>query len=258
MAETDGTCEYVLDPDDPETWGGEKGEVSEAASFLDNNGVWSCPHKAEEGKNKCIFHLPIKEKDRKRVEDRFKSKVNDSEEQFDRQFIGAKFDAINLKDEYIEVQNKSPIYFSYSTFTSSVDFRSSTWDTELRFNNCYFGGEALFGGAIFNQGAVFGRAIFDERAFFKSTEFDEKANFGGVEFKGEFNLVLAECMNGAFLQIRNSERRHGSQKHILRIAQILESQNFSMKQFLTGPTSQMAFAFYPQHLLKILLSRVRL
>jgi hypothetical protein len=72
MSNTDGTCEYVLDPDDPETWGGEEGEecyVDE--EVLNEDGVWTCPHDTEDGKDLCIFHLPVEEKDDEEVVDAF-------------------------------------------------------------------------------------------------------------------------------------------------------------------------------------------
>jgi len=63
MPEVDGTCEYVLDPDDPDTWGGEEGDECHVRDeVLNKDGVWTCPHDAEEGKNQCIFHQSIDEK----------------------------------------------------------------------------------------------------------------------------------------------------------------------------------------------------
>lgn len=72
MSETDGTCEYVLDPDDPETWGGEEGDkcyVDE--EVLNEDGEWTCPHDAEESEELCIFHLPVEEKDDEKAAEAF-------------------------------------------------------------------------------------------------------------------------------------------------------------------------------------------
>jgi hypothetical protein len=58
MSDVDDTCEYVLDPDDPETWGGEGTECYVDENVLNEEGVWSCPHAAMDDRSRCIFHAP--------------------------------------------------------------------------------------------------------------------------------------------------------------------------------------------------------
>lgn len=55
-----GTCEYVLDPDVPDTQGGSgDSRCFVSSSDLNDEGVWTCPHDAEESENLCPFHLPV-------------------------------------------------------------------------------------------------------------------------------------------------------------------------------------------------------
>jgi hypothetical protein len=77
MSDVDGTCEYVLDPDDPETWGGEEGdECFVDEDVLNENDVWNCPHEAEDTfeteygeMGLCLFHAPVDKKEDEAVVD---------------------------------------------------------------------------------------------------------------------------------------------------------------------------------------------
>jgi hypothetical protein len=102
MTDTDGTCEYVLDPDNPETWGGEEGdECYVDEEVLNEDGVWTCPHNAEENTDLCIFHISNSEKDSNEVNSAFKEKISDISDNSgpvaeELQFIGAYFKELNL------------------------------------------------------------------------------------------------------------------------------------------------------------------
>lgn len=55
MNDADRTCEYVLDPDNPDTWGEEESnECYVDDEVLNGDGVWACAYTAEDREKLCL------------------------------------------------------------------------------------------------------------------------------------------------------------------------------------------------------------
>jgi uncharacterized protein YjbI with pentapeptide repeats len=223
MSDVDGTCEYVLDPDDPETWGGEEGdECYVDDEVLNEDGMWSCPHDTETGKDRCIFHLPVAEKDDEKVVDAFLDAIDEttdsesSKTQKRLQFIAAKFGDFDLSENPPKIIGKNiGIDISHTEVDGILDWSGSIFDIShlclcgieftdaVTFKSVEFRGETSFRSAEFREEASFcfvecegetsfRSAKFSEEASFRFAEFRKEASFravkfgGGVEFGAEF------------------------------------------------------------------------
>lgn len=109
MSDRIGTCEYVLDPFDPSTWGGTDGDWCYVDDALNENGRWACPHDAVVGENLCLFHLPPAQKDDEDVTAAVLDSLDHSVEHGEtdrrrecRQFIGARFGSLVIRDRTLE------------------------------------------------------------------------------------------------------------------------------------------------------------
>lgn len=96
MANVDGKCEYVFDPENPEIPDRNAPNPSVAEELLNEEGVWRCPHDTAAGADLCIFHLPVSEKDDTEVVEEFLAVVeeataddNPSDQPRTLQFLGA-------------------------------------------------------------------------------------------------------------------------------------------------------------------------
>ena len=182
MSNANGTCKYVLDPDDPETWGGEEGDgcyVDE--EVLNEDGVWTCPHDAEDGKDLCIFHLPVAEKDEEETVDAFLDAINEAATSDDSsgrtlQFFGAKFGEFDLSENPpdITIEDRK-LVMNHAEIAGALDWSGSMIGvsaTHLNGIKCV--DDAVFRGAEFG-----GDAIFKDVEFGGDTVFTW-AEFGGI------------------------------------------------------------------------------
>lgn len=218
MAGTDGTCEYVLDPDDPETWGGEEGqECLIDEELLNDDGVWSCPHEAEEGQELCIFHLPVDEKGDEEVVEAFLHSIENTASNTQRQksqFLAAKFGEFKLGEPEVEecqpdfsgAGTEVGISMLYATVTgelrwselpfsisclccAGVKFLNSVslFEVDFRkrvdFSGVDFGEWVSFSGIEFGRQVDFSEAKFEGRASFSQVEFGGLADFSGAKFE---------------------------------------------------------------------------
>ena len=210
MPSVDDTCEYVFDPEDPETWGGEEDNgcyVSE--KVLNEDDVWTCPHEVEQGEDLCIFHLPVERKDDEEVVDvllqtlEIAVSINDLHMQRRKgQFIGARFGSINLKEieeigssdliinlkhvqfagevELHDVAIMCSVSFDGAKFHRTVDFKDSTFQNFVSLR------------AVFEQGINCQGTIFCESAHFQNaTFFDPIANYEDATFEG--NAIFGQA-----------------------------------------------------------------
>jgi uncharacterized protein YjbI with pentapeptide repeats len=229
MSAADGTCEYVLDPDDPETWGGEVGDKCYVDDeILNEEGVWICPYDAEEGEDLCIFHLPVENKDDKKVVEAFLDEVDDTTESKVQRlhFIGSQFGTFDLTDNTLEiVVEQGEIEMSHvevggrfnwsdSVFNTRIRFRGARFDEDTNFGSAKFNKEADFTGVEFRSDtdfhavefkrADFGVALFEGDSDFQDAEFGLKANFYATEFGDvDFQNTEFKC----FADFRNAEFR---------------------------------------------------
>ena len=118
MSNADGTCEYVLDPDDPETWGGELGdECHDNKESLNEENVWSCPHFKSEGHEFCIFHKPIEQKENSNLIEELLDIIRESSTGSTKsEFLGAKFGDVNISDSVFGTESEVPINLKHSRF----------------------------------------------------------------------------------------------------------------------------------------------
>jgi uncharacterized protein YjbI with pentapeptide repeats len=159
MSSVDGICEYVLDPDDPESWGGEAGdECYIGENILNEGGVWSCSHDVEEGEDLCIFHLPVDKKDEGEVIDTFLNMLEEASKSDDTaiqdrklQFLGAKFGRFDLSGIKIAGADNDSINLSYSQFKREVDLKGTTIESRINVTGAQFEKRADFTDATFNS-----------------------------------------------------------------------------------------------------------
>ena len=209
MSENGGTCQYVLDPNDPETWkGNERGNPQGAEplvpeenkcrvddAVLNEDGVWACPHAAEERDGLCIFHLPLAEKDETQVFDAFvdvvESRHEDDTAERDqaRQFLGATFGHIDLGSYDGMKRVPGDLRLSYADIEGAVDFSGVVFEGDVSFAGATFRPEpsasaretaVSFERATFTADADFTDATFGTTGDFRGATFEARAEFAGV------------------------------------------------------------------------------
>jgi len=204
MSDVDGTCEYVLDPDDPETWGGEEGDECYAdKEVLNEDGVWTCHHDAEAGRDACIFHLPVTEKDGEAVVDAFLTALDDAATGEDPetkerklQFLGSRFGEFDLTDTLPEVvEGQIDVDLTHSEIEGILDWSDSIFTTaRLRLQALRCAKSASFESVKFGGDVDFTNAEFSGDVDFSDVEFSEDAIFWDTEFGGDINF---RCVEGA-------------------------------------------------------------
>jgi uncharacterized protein YjbI with pentapeptide repeats len=199
MSDVDGTCEYVLDPDDPETWGGEEGdECYVDEEVLNEDGVWTCPHDAEEGEYLCIFHLPVEEKNDEEVVEEFLNTLDeaiasDESETQKRhlQFLGAKFGRFGLDEGTSKIAtDRNKINFNHSIFTNEINLSDTIINTQ----------QVSLQGVRCIDDAIFLNVKVDGNVRFQGSKFEGRVDFSYSEFAGFFEAEMAEFNNGVLFE----------------------------------------------------------
>lgn len=199
MSDVNDTCEYVLDPDDPETWGGEDGDACHVGEeSLNDDGVWTCPHDAVEGENLCIFHFPPQNKEDGHVSNAFLDAV----EQFDassngqstrsNEFIGARFGSLSLTDADTIGSGSFRIDLSHAEFDGVVDWSGTTFESDVS-----------IAGAKFRNGLDLGGVTFDGSVFAPSVTIRAGEGLGnqlrlGARYTDEANFAHATFAGNSF------------------------------------------------------------
>jgi uncharacterized protein YjbI with pentapeptide repeats len=212
VSETARTCDYVLDPGDPKTWGGEEGdECRVREEILTEEGLWECPHESEgvyettkEKKEFCLFHAPINKKDDEQVNETLKKQIESPDRQSQREFLGAKFGAVKLNES---LSANGPVHFSQATFESleikegqfsqEVYFYGVTADGETIFRYTTFEHNTHFSAVRFLEDATFANCVFERDISFVNAKFHQDANFRGSEFIGEAGFNKVKFCNDA-------------------------------------------------------------
>jgi uncharacterized protein YjbI with pentapeptide repeats len=213
MTDVDGTCGYELDPEVPETWGGEEGEefyISE--EVLNVDGVWSCPHDTKDGEELCIFHLPTDSKNSDNVTTAFIDILKQLSEEPNTytqksHFINAKFGEMDLSDKTLPEINDF-INLSYSSFESEVSWEGTTINSDLYIRGATFQDEASFRGSNFNRTVKISSTVFKGRTLFGGAIFEDKTDFWTVKFESQA-LIGAEFINECSFQHSTFEERTG-------------------------------------------------
>lgn len=196
-----GTCEYILDPKEPETWGGSAGEqchIDPAA--LNEDGLWTCPHDAAHEEDLCLFHLPVEKKEDRAVIEAFVQALETAADAPDSQtrervlqFIGARFGTFDLRDYSVDgLPTAAGIDLSYASVADSLDWRDATLDIEfLLFIGTRFGGNVSFEGVAFGEYTAFLAAEFAGDANFEAAVFGGEGDFRSASFSGDTSFSSA-------------------------------------------------------------------
>jgi len=220
MSGDDGTCEYVLNPDNPETWGGEEGdECLVKPNITNEEGIWTCPHTAQEEEKLCIFHIPVDRKSDAEVINKFKSLIAGGIETH--QFIGAKFGKFHLSGlSPRDLSTDTKINFSHATFGGEVDWSESNicaqelefrgavfrkpckfidtdFECEVSFTHSNFEHRAVFSGAKFSEPAIFANATFQEKVVLTGVKFNSICGFMNATINGDISFNQAVFERGA-------------------------------------------------------------
>jgi len=197
------TCGYEFDPEESEQVAAS--EISSDAEFLNQEDVWSCPHRSYESSENCIFHTPDIRDDtaaRKLFLSTLADSATSAAESSPHRFIGAQIEALPLSNVVIEAPHTHPIDFRYSRIgvvdlehaeiLVPLNLTGSTIGT-LEGHNAEFGGrlECLDGtiencrveSAQFRERTLFSRTQFSRVNFF-NTVFDERVLFTDCTFTG--------------------------------------------------------------------------
>lgn len=207
MTDADVSCEYVLDPNDPQTWGGSPGDQCYIdTEILNEHGVWTCPHEVADGESRCQFHLPVDEKDNEETVDAFVDTVltamestDPSRQERNLQFIGARFGTFNLGNNPKRFETDGTrIDLSYSRFEDSLDLSGSTFDTgPVYFIGTRFQGTVSFDDVTFEDYVAFLAAEFEGRATFDSTTFSDEGDFRSATFRESTSFCDGDFGNRA-------------------------------------------------------------
>lgn len=207
MTDGGGTCERSIRVVDDDAY--RERDVPEGS--LTDDGVWRCPHDAVRGDNRCIFHVPIDEKDAEAVRDAFASAIDGgvapemgSDDALARrrrtEFVDAEFGSLQFPEGAVvgDADVETPIYLSHATFDGDVRFEDATFVRGAFFTGATFEGGANFSETTFEDDTRFNGVTFRENAAFDHTVFEEEVRSGGVTFEGEadfYRAAFAEDLN---------------------------------------------------------------
>lgn len=216
MSDADGPCEYVLDPDDPETWGGKEGdECYVDEDVLNKDGVWTCPHDSQEGEDLCIFHLPVDEKEDEHVVEAFLDALDEAAESDDPEVRNRKLQFLNTRFGKFDLSENPPdialddgrLTMSYAEIAGEVDWSSAVLDIPfISLQSVEFGGVADFGPVKFGGVTDFSRAEFGGVASFLGAEFGDEAVFTFSAFNQKVSMNAEFGGEADFLGVEFSER----------------------------------------------------
>jgi hypothetical protein len=160
----------------------------------------------------CLFHLPTKEKDIEKFEQKFKERLIEIEEKVtetEKLPLEELVDARNglLYDfRYVCFPSKVSFYkynfvafanFSKTTFLEDANFKSATFSAVADFSYVTFSNEASFRWTVFLAYADFRLVTFSSNADFKSARFENGANFIAGTFLDDINFNLATFSDNA-------------------------------------------------------------
>ncbi|ACV11893.1 hypothetical protein Huta_1720 [Halorhabdus utahensis DSM 12940] len=172
---------------------------------------WSCPHEAVEGREKCIFHLTSKERERDDISDEYvanQARKLATERTEKATLIGANLPELDLSDTIVSSESGGLLDLRFSSISGELNFNDTlveipvsavgaelTGGIELR--NTTFEKEVSFYGSRIKS-TIEGMAVqFQGRAIFArilasysvrlrdSTIFEKTATFSQLEIKGK-------------------------------------------------------------------------
>lgn len=208
-------CDYKFDPDNPESWGGSEGDECYISNgLLDSTGYWRCPHKKYRDNDRCVFHMDG-EPENKTREDHFlielsKKTTTPGEDDRLNEFIGAKFDRLNLerlsgKDsrldsipplhlEHCEFNNRTNL--SGLSFEDDIYLSGSSFYSDLVISDGIFNGQADFRGINVNGGIDFSDSMFNGRMRLNDATVSGRVDLSGAIFSQYCDLSGSEFDSG--------------------------------------------------------------
>jgi len=226
MSNVDNVCEYVCNLTKFETEESDRHRYyplpEQHSDEQSGEPVWSCIHESAgkvDGEHRCIFHLPLDEKEDDAVVESFlnkidlvKNKDHVSEYPEELQFIGAELGDFELDFEFSELEANINIGFNLATVSGRLHWRMSgdqnvnvafpgaRIDNEVEFDinnsknsgNINFDGANLGSDAIFNQVNISGDVVFYNAKIGGDIDLGKSviksANFTDTEIGGDVNL----------------------------------------------------------------------
>ncbi|WP_340099074.1 pentapeptide repeat-containing protein [Salinibaculum salinum] len=198
-----GTCEYILDPDVPDTWGGsDDSRCFVSSSDLNDEGVWTCPHDAEKGEDLCLFHLPVEQKEDNRVTSALLKAVNSIDDDIEEsrlrtQFIGARFGELKIEGESFELPSDQPIDLTHCRFQDHISLTDSKFSAEIDFTGATFEGGLEIVDTTFGRSVNFNCSSFDGKTLFDGVRFDDRVYFKMITASAPLELT-STTLNGWF------------------------------------------------------------
>lgn len=205
MSEHPGTCEYVLDPYDPSTWGGEEEDWCYVEAELNEDGVWPCPHDAVEDGELCVFHLPPEQKDDDEVTAAFVDALDRAAEADDgerganddgtrsdaetrqpgQEFLGARFGTFDVRGRTLAGAGDAPLNLKHARFDGEIDGEETVVEPRLRLD-----GATVAGGAYFRGTTV------EKDVSLRGVTVENGIDFGGATVASDADLREAAVTGG--------------------------------------------------------------
>ena len=117
-----------------------------------------------EGKHYCLFHLPSKDKDIAKFEEKFRARLKAVEDKI------AEIEKLP-EDEQAEAKSGISYDFRYVWFPSELNFINYKFTADADFSSATFTADAYFSAATFTADAYFSSATFTADAYFRSATF---------------------------------------------------------------------------------------
>jgi hypothetical protein len=165
-----------------------------------------------EGKHYCLFHLPTKDKNIEKFEQKFRERLVKTEEKVTaiaRLPIEEQEDARNelIYDfRYVCFPSKLNLYeynfavfanFSEANFLSEANFNHATFSAVADFSKVTFSNDVSFRWTVFSAYADFRLATFSAYSDFKSASFENGVNFISGIFSGDTNFKQVTFLGDA-------------------------------------------------------------
>ena len=208
------TCTYEFDPEESEQ--AVASDIASDAEFLNQEGVWSCPHRSYESSENCIFHTPDVRDDtaaRKLLLSTLEDSATSAAESSPHRFIGAQIEVLPLNNVVIKAPHTHPIDFRYSRI-GVVDLEHAEILVPLNMTGSmigtFEGHNTEFSGRLECLNATIENcrvesARFHERTLFSRTRFS-RANFFNTVF--EERAIFADCEFTGYSLFKNTDFHH--------------------------------------------------
>ncbi|MEO0050415.1 MAG: pentapeptide repeat-containing protein [candidate division WOR-3 bacterium] len=161
---------------------------------------WRCPFEPEPGKELCIFHLPLDQKEPKEF---YKHLANYLLALYEKNQTPESKKFLEEKKPWILNEKNDKLFDRYKGYVipgkdwDFIGFVFPAMDDKHNFQEFIFPMDAYFSEAVFHQNANFIGAKFHRNAYFSEAEF-QNAFFYRAEFHQNADFSEAKCQNADF------------------------------------------------------------